>query len=699
MMRYSLFLFIFLLCIVFYAGSIEVQNDNIYPFSGKIKELTVHQLNSGAWSNEGASMEWKQASYQSTSSSTDRTKPGEKIATIDLVEAVLKKGLDEIDLGYYPGTLLLHGMSEFAMLQQERYQNQQMLNEAVGLFQQFQSGEIKGHGSFESYKYGGSGAAYLVWNGIAEPLNAQLREGAHQMFTKQPQSKEGLLVPPWIKKGMEQLFIDIAFAVTPYMLYAGLHSNNQKYIDLAVKETLDLFDILYDKKTGLVHQGRGFQELGKLSEDNWSRGNGWGAFGLAILLRDLPSNHPRKEEVVKLAQKFFSTIIKYQNDEGLWHQEMTDTTSYVETSGSGLLLFGLGIALEAGIIDLKYRKNFIKGLEGYLAYIGTNGDVSHTCGSCLCPKKGTKEDYKNNPWLYNDAHAFGPAVLAFTQAAKMGIDSIAPSSKQGYYTLSDAPYLARTYVSKVKDGDVAWENDKIAFRAFGPAVRDKVGSGIDVWTKSVNYSIINKWYDENTKGKSYHIDHGEGCDFYDMGKKRGVGGLSIWIDNQPHIAETFDEIQIIRNQMDSIEFDLHYKTWNLEGISISEKRKIKMKKGDNFYQVQTTFHSPEDRELTVGIGLTNFGKGFVVQDEKLGILSVWESIDPQQGELGTGVLFDPQQFEGFRSYKGDEYVLIKVKTNTPFQYQSGAAWSKVEAFQTKALWENYIKKKIIKQTD
>jgi len=72
------------------------------------------------------------------------------------------------------------------------------------------------------------------------------------------------------------VFIDMAFAVTPFLLYCGLAFNRDDYIDLAVFETMELFNILMDNETGLVHQGRGFQGLNSISQDNWSRGNGWG---------------------------------------------------------------------------------------------------------------------------------------------------------------------------------------------------------------------------------------------------------------------------------------------------------------------------------------------------------------------------------------------------------------------------------------
>lgn len=79
---------------------------------------------------------------------------------------------------------------------------------------------------------------------------------------------------------------------------------------------------------------------------------------------------------------------------------------------------------------------------------------------------------------------------------------------------TNAPRTFARFVPERSD-DFAWENDLIAFRAYGPALREgKENSGIDCWLKRVNYPIINKWYVQSEQGKSYHKDHGEGCDNY-----------------------------------------------------------------------------------------------------------------------------------------------------------------------------------------
>lgn len=56
--------------------------------------------------------------------------------------------------------------------------------------------------------------------------------------------------------------------------------------------------------------------------------------------------------------------------------------------------------------------------------------------------------------------------------------------------------------------DYAWENNRVAFRMYGPTAQRMVengvsggtlSSGIDAWLKKVDYPIINKWYKKEQK--------------------------------------------------------------------------------------------------------------------------------------------------------------------------------------------------------
>lgn len=622
------------------------------------------------------------------------------VSTLAVAERVLNKGLVTIDMSLYPGTLLMHGMSELGVAQKDP----KTLNRALDLFSQYKSGKIDGHGSFISYKTGGSGAAYLLYKKKSDALREQVATYAEKMVKEQKRSSEGILTANWAKDSLDQVFIDIAFAVTPYLLYSGLALDKPEYVDLAAFETLEMFKIMKDPN-GLIHQARGFTGKGIISEDNWSRGNGWGAFALASLVRDLPDSHPKKKEVNALAKSFFTAVLKHQDEQGLWHQEMTDKTSYVETSGSGLMLYAIGICIEKGVLDKSNLTAFRKGLRGYMAYIGEDGSVSHVCGGCLNPGKGTKADYVKQPWRFNDPHAFGPAVLTFTQAAELGItdieitppaDNIADKER-----VLREPKLVLRYMPEA-NGNILWENDRIAFRVYGPPVKDRVSSGIDVWTKSVSYPIIDKWYQLNAAGKPYHEDRGEGCDFFHVGFGRGNGGTAIWMNDKPYISQPYTTHKILKNTSDEIAFELVFAPWNVgDGptqFSVTERKVISMKMGTNFFKVVSTFETDYKGPLTAAIGISFVDKPEILADQKTGTLTVWESYMPSNGELGTSVIANPSIINRFATHEKEQFMLVNVKAGQPITYYVGAGWTKNPRIKSKQEWLTNINTELPKLT-
>lgn len=616
------------------------------------------------------------------------------VSTISIAEIALERGLKEVDLGIYGGTLFMQGMSEFAVYQK----SPKNLLRTIEIFEKFKSKEIKGRGSFISYEAGGSGVAYLNYLKKSPTLSTHVFEYADKMFKNQKRTSEGLMTAPWLKDSLDQFMIDCAFAVTPYMLYAGLSMNKPEYVDLAVFETLEMFKILQDP-SGLIHQGRGFNGRGSISEDNWSRGNGWGAYALAYLVRDLPDNHPRKKEVNDLAKKFFVAILKHQNQEGLWNQEMTEHTSFVETSGSGLMLFGLGICIEKGILDKSYLAQFIKGLSGYTSYITPDGSISNVTIGCLCPGKGTKKDYIKHAWKLNDIHAFGPVVLAFTQAAKMGIKQIKPAKSMGcYVTDFGKPVKSQAFVRYMPEanGNICWENDRVAFRLYGPPVKHRVSSGIDIWTKSVDYPIISKWYSQDKQGVSYHDDHGEGNDFYHVAYGRGLGGTAVWQNGKPYISAPYATHKIIKNTEQEIEFELNFDAWDAAGLVVKEKKNISLKMGSSFCKVVSTFTTSSKEPITVGLGISYVNAPEVFTDEKKGILSLWESYLPTNGELGTTVIINPMDFKSFADSEKEKYMLLNAVSGKPITYYIGYGWSKAQLFKSKLDWEKYINSEVFR---
>ena len=76
---------------------------------------------------------------------------------------------------------------------------------------------------------------------------------------------------------------------------------------------------------------------------------------------------------------------------------------------------------------------------------------------------------------------------------------------------------------------MAWENDYAAYRAYGPAFGASGGAayGYDVFTKSTTRPVVpERYFKELVQKVSYHTDHGDGMDVYDVGPTLGGGATA-----------------------------------------------------------------------------------------------------------------------------------------------------------------------------
>ena len=437
--------------------------------------------------------------------------------TVDLVKVarnVSEQGLARIDHGHYPASVLYHGMAELALYTGDPAD----MKRVVDVIQVMADGKYEGwqFRNFLDYEVGGVATSLLAWKGQESLVNGAKKCAAY-MWTEQPRTSDNVMTGYTAKWWLphDGYWIDLAMTVTPFYLYAGLLENNQEYIDYSAYLALTICDLLHDASNDLYHQAYnypgGWPDM-PISEDNWSRGNGWMSMALSALLRDYPHDGQYWDRIVAESRRFYTAVCRIQDENGLWHQEMSNPESYVEMSGSALVLAGVGAAIEAGVLDKKeYLPYFEKGLRGILSYIDPDGCVGHTCMGNLAPNKGLKKDFEIRHWYYNENHSFGPQVLALAQALRLGYKKVSLPAPMGWANDPDRP-RAYVKIATERKSDVAWENDRIAFRVYSQEVANKAANGVDVWPKSVDYSIIDKWYENNNNKISYHVDHGEGCD-------------------------------------------------------------------------------------------------------------------------------------------------------------------------------------------
>ena len=247
-----------------------------------------------------------------------------------------------------------------------------------------------------------------------------------------------------------------------------------------------------------------------------------------------------------------------------------------------------------------------------------------------------------------------------------------------------------------RSDDFAWENDKVAFRVYGPAAPLKGhSSGVDAWFKSVDYSIIDKWYKGHLEGVSYHVDHGEGYDPYHTGISRGVGSTAVWIDGKPSAPHSYKAYKVLESGGDKVVFNLTYEWLTSLGI-IKESKTVSLALGSQLFHVDSVFTlDGEPAALPIVIGVaTHDEKATVYSNKDTGRISAWERI--HEKGVGTGALIDPALVEDVRhtpsDVKDESHIWIFTTSSDEgkLSYKAGFAWEGAGEITSNEQWMSYL---------
>ena len=295
-----------------------------------------------------------------------------------------------------------------------------------------------------------------------------------------------------------------------------------------------------------------------------------------------------------------------------------------------------------------------------------------------------------------DMLLFQPHIKANGEATFELVKATASTSQKNKDSVPDC---YSRFVPERTD-DYAWENNRVAFRTYGPKaqkmVEDSVAggtlsSGMDAWLKRVEYPIINKWYKKDLSGAgSYHVDTGEGYDGFHVGASRGVGGTAVKVDSVYYTSKNFTSYKTITNGPLRTSFSLTYADWDANGNTITEKMLISLDYGSNLSRFE--IHITGTDTLSAGITLHD-QKGSVTTHPEKGYLSYWEPLD--DSELGMGIVTTDETMQSFQHYittKTDEsnlYAQLKVSSGKTVYY-AGFGWKKSGQFATKEDWNTYL---------
>ncbi len=305
-----------------------------------------------------------------------------------------------------------------------------------------------------------------------------------------------------------------------------------------------------------------------------------------------------------------------------------------------------------------------------------------------------------------------------TYDGKLLIDvSVRPKGQARFTIVKGEPRPMKTVVCgrqyPERVDDIAWENDRGAYRLYGPALqRNKERAfGNDVWVKNTPDLVVEQRYElelsnhaaivalreaGNTAAAdsleeltTYHFDHGYGLDCYKVGPSLGCGAPALLDNGKIVFPYCYTQYEILDNGPLRFTVSLTYETKEFHGDRVTEHRLLSLDKGSNFNR-QTVWYEGVTKPVDISSGV-------VIHNEDT--TSVWlkENMalyaDPtdnpaaQNFQIYVGVIFPYGQVETLRvpnegaanGINGHALVVCRgVQPGERVTYYWGSAWSKYD---------------------
>ena len=288
------------------------------------------------------------------------------------------------------------------------------------------------------------------------------------------------------------------------------------------------------------------------------------------------------------------------------------------------------------------------------------------------------------------------------------------------------PMVCHGALHPERKDDFAWENDRGAYRVYGPALErtHERSYGIDVWTKNTPELVVddryyiedvvtipridsiyrNNWHVRDSLYRliSYHYDHGRGLDPYRVGASLGCGAPALMVGDSLVMPYCFERYEVLDEGPLRFSVRLEQSPRMVCGVRVVENRLITLDKGSNFCKMEGgsgTVVSPicQSRWLRTSPLAEErlpFCSGVVLQPEDRESYVLGENYvsytDPtdqpnvHQAPLYVAVLFPNGKVTTRRQ---DNHVLgiVNDYDRKPYTYYFGSAWAKYDV-RTEEEW-------------
>ena len=192
------------------------------------------------------------------------------------------------------------------------------------------------------------------------------------LLTKAPKTSDGIL---YHITNESQIWIDAMYMAPPFLAVAGA-------FDEAIKQVEGFRKYLWnaDKKMFSHIWDEGKKTFGR--KDFWGVGNGWAAAGMTRVVKALPDEHRESRNIItSYIKDVLDGCLVYQREDGLFHNVVDDSSSFVETNLAQMLAYTIFRGAKSGWLDQSYITKAEKMRSAVHTKVDKYGLVQGVCGS------------------------------------------------------------------------------------------------------------------------------------------------------------------------------------------------------------------------------------------------------------------------------------------------------------------------------
>lgn len=269
------------------------------------------------------------------------------------------------------------------------------------------------------------------------------------------------------------------------------------------------------------------------------------------------------------------------------------------------------------------------------------------------------------------------------------------------------PLTSAFFLGDRRKDDFCWENDKAAYRMYGPALLpENPSSGVDLWLKHSSQLTADAMYKQEEGGKPYHIDYGLGIDSYKVGHAAGCGGLAIVSGGEVWPGGPFAKYEILQEGALQTIFRLTYDSVQVGDKKLSETITITVNAGANLNKAEVVLNGEAIEDLQIGgaiflhdsiqnLNINTEQQAFTYAESAnsdKGVYRVYKSKGLDANEYDFGRNYCAVIVPGATDYAQIAGTQTATRTYTmgeTLTYYFGGAWSKRD-YATDEDWANAI---------